>query len=357
MTGRDAELDQFLEVLTTLLSRHLVLGEPLSGPERVVALERALTEADVLGLAVETFDMDGARRWLADVVRTTAHFSPSLALVLAARYTAHRVTAPVLGESAGKARATTGVLAHLDVHDPASVGAVRATIPGLFAPEVTLLLDAGGAGGLIVEGAAAAAEPGPERTGLADAHLCTVRIVGDPTRTLDPVAASAAVDDLTLLTGAAALGVAEAALATSAAYAAERRQFGSALLSFAGMRAMLAEMQLRVSTVAALLDRALDTGTTEGCLEAGGDGGSRGGRRRGRRHPGVRRVRLHRRVPRGQPAARRSQPPRAHTPPIERVASRRGAIRAGRMRRRTHARPAPARRRASYGPRAGWSAR
>ena len=74
-------------------------------------------------------------------------------------------------------------------------------------------------------------------------------------------------DDLTLLTGAAALGVAEAALATSAAYAAERRQFGSALLSFAGMRAMLAEMQLRVSTVAALLDRALDTGTTEGVLE------------------------------------------------------------------------------------------
>jgi hypothetical protein len=273
MTGRDADLDQFLEVLTTLLSRHLVLGEPLSGPERVVALERALTEADVLGLAVETFEMDGARRWLADVVRTTAHFSPSLALVLAARYTAHRVTAPVLGESAGKARATTGVLAHLDVHDPASVGAVRATIPGLFAPEVTLLLDAGGAGGLIVEGAAAAAEPGPERTGLADAHLCTVRIVGDPTRTLDPVAASAAVDDLTLLTGAAALGVAEAALATSAAYAAERRQFGSALLSFAGIRAMLAEMQLRVSTVAALLDRALDTGTTEGCLEVAATAG------------------------------------------------------------------------------------
>ena len=85
MTGRDVELDQFLEVLTTFQSRHQVLGEPLIGPERVVALERALTEADVLGLAVETFDMDGARRWLADVVRTTAHFSPSLALVLDAR--------------------------------------------------------------------------------------------------------------------------------------------------------------------------------------------------------------------------------------------------------------------------------
>ena len=53
----------------------------------------------------------------------------------------------------------------------------------------------------------------------------------------------------------------------SAAYAAERRQFGSALLSFAGMRAMLAEMQLRVSSVAALLDQALDTGATAGCLE------------------------------------------------------------------------------------------
>jgi hypothetical protein len=90
MTGRDADLEQFLEVLTKLMGRHLALGEPLGGPDRVAALERALAEADVLGLALETVEMDGARRWLADVVRTAAHSSPSLALVLAARYTAHR---------------------------------------------------------------------------------------------------------------------------------------------------------------------------------------------------------------------------------------------------------------------------
>ena len=37
--------------------------------------------------------MEGALRWLVDVVRTVARSSPSLALVLAARYTAHRAIA------------------------------------------------------------------------------------------------------------------------------------------------------------------------------------------------------------------------------------------------------------------------
>lgn len=267
MSGRDADLEQFLDVLVKLMSRHVVLGEPLGGTDRLLGLERALAEADVLGLALETFDMDGARRWLAEVVRTVAKSSPSLAWVLAARYTAHRALRSVLGESAADRGATSGMVAYLDVDDSASVSTAHSTVPGLFAPEVAVLLDAGGAGGVLVGQDAATTEPGPKRTGLADAQLCTIRVVGDPSRRLDPVVASAAVRDLTLLTAAAALGVAEAALATSGAYAAERRQFGSTLLSFAGMRAMLAEMQLRVSAVAALLERAVDTGTAESCLE------------------------------------------------------------------------------------------
>jgi hypothetical protein len=267
VSGADADLEQFLEVLGKLMSRHLAPGEPMGGSERVVALERALAEADVLGLALETVDMDGARRWLAAVVRTVAHSSPSLALVLAGRYAAHRAVRAALGESAPIAGATAGVVAHLDVDDPASVGAARATVPWLFDPELTVLLDAGGAGGVLVGGEATATEPSPKRTGLADASLYTVRVVGEPIRTLDPELASAAVGELTLLTAAASIGVAEAALAASSAYAAQRRQFGSSLLSFAGIRAMLVEMRLRVSAVSALLERALDDGTAESCLE------------------------------------------------------------------------------------------
>lgn len=253
MSGRDADLEQFLEVLTSLLGRHVALGERLGTAERLVALEQALGEADVLGLAVETADMEGALRWLVEVVRTVARSSPSLALVLAARYTAHRGIRAVLGDAAG---ATAGVV----------TAPGHATVPGLFDPEVVVLLDADGAGGAVVT-AASSVEAAPRRTGLADAQLRTVRIIGEPSARLDRDAASAALDDLAVLTAAAALGVAEAALAVSVDYAGQRRQFGSALLTFAGMRAILAEMQLRVSTVDALLEQVLDTGTTAGVLE------------------------------------------------------------------------------------------
>ena len=254
MSGRDADLEQFLEVLTSLLGRHVALGERLGTAERLVALEQALGEADVLGLAVETADMEGALRWLVEVVRTVARSSPSLALVLAARYTAHRGIRAVLGDAAG---ATAGVV----------TAPGHATVPGLFDPEVVVLLDADGAGGVVVTAAASSVEAAPRRTGLADAQLRAVRIVGEPSARLDRDAASAALDDLAMLTAAAALGVAEAALAVSVDYAGQRRQFGSALLTFAGMRAILAEMQLRVSTVDALLEQVLDTGTTAGVLE------------------------------------------------------------------------------------------
>lgn len=261
MTGRDADLEQFLEVLGKLLGRHLAPGEHLGGPDGVAGLERALAEADVLGLALETFEMDGAQRWLAEVVRAVAHSSPSLALVLAARYTAHRAIRSVQGESTADTGATAGSTASLDVADPAPVAATCSTVPGLFDPELIVLVEADGTGGMLVGREAMATEPGPKRTGLGDAHLLTVRVVGEPDSTLDPEVASAAAGDLTLLTAAAALGVAEAALATSLTYAADRRQFGSNLLSFAGMRALLGEMQLRVSAVAALLEQALETGT------------------------------------------------------------------------------------------------
>jgi hypothetical protein len=257
VSGRDADLEQFLEVLARLLGRHVALGDRLGTGERLTALEQALGEADVLGLAVETADMEGSLRWLVDVVRTVARSSPSLALVLAARYTAHRAIRAAVGENAATSGATAGVVA--------ATG--RATVPGVFDPEVTVLLDADAAGGVVVAAAATSVEAAPRRTGLADAQLRAVRVVGEPSARLDRDVASAAVDDLAVLTAAAALGVAEAALRVSVDYAGQRRQFGSALLSFAGMRAILAEMQLRVSTVAALLQQALDTGATTDVLE------------------------------------------------------------------------------------------
>ena len=268
MSGADTDLGQFLEVLTKLMGRHVVPGEPLGTPDRADRLEQALAEADVLGLAGETYEMENALRWLAEVVRTLAHHTPSIALVLAARYTAHRALRSVGGEgdSASAAGATAGLVAHLDIDDPTSVDAARSTVPCQFDPEVTLLLDAGGAGGVFV-GRDSTAVTSSKRTGLRDARLCTVRVVGPPIRTLRPAAATAAVSDLAVLTASASLGVAEAAVSASGRYAFERRQFGSNLLSFAGIRAMLVEMQLRVSAVSALLDRALDDGTVTSCVE------------------------------------------------------------------------------------------
>ena len=65
-----------------------------------------------------------------------------------------------------------------------------------------------------------------------------------------------ALRDWELLTSAALLGVAEAAHSTAINYANTRHQFGVAISSFAGLRALLGEMELRTRGLASMLDAA-----------------------------------------------------------------------------------------------------
>ncbi|HEX8245784.1 MAG TPA: acyl-CoA dehydrogenase family protein [Longimicrobium sp.] len=62
--------------------------------------------------------------------------------------------------------------------------------------------------------------------------------------------------------GALALGIAQAALEHAVAYAAERRQFGTALKDFQGMQFKLANMATRVEAARALLHRAAEAKDT-----------------------------------------------------------------------------------------------
>jgi alkylation response protein AidB-like acyl-CoA dehydrogenase len=74
------------------------------------------------------------------------------------------------------------------------------------------------------------------------------QVTADPARTL------ASWD---LLVGAALVGIAERAVEVTQAYVVERKQFGVPIGSFAGLRAVVAEMALRVEPVRAQLDQAL----------------------------------------------------------------------------------------------------
>jgi len=62
--------------------------------------------------------------------------------------------------------------------------------------------------------------------------------------------------------GALAVGVAQAALEHALAYAAERRQFGTAIKDFQGMQFKLANMATRIEAARALLHRAAEAKET-----------------------------------------------------------------------------------------------
>jgi len=85
----------------------------------------------------------------------------------------------------------------------------------------------------------------------------SVILTGRADGVLDETGAFSAVRDWSIFTSAVSLGIAERALKAAEAYAVERQQFGSNLVSFAGIRALLVDMHMRVSSLRALLDAAL----------------------------------------------------------------------------------------------------
>jgi hypothetical protein len=260
-SGQDQELQQFLDALRKLTNQHVTTGRSLDDPACVAALRRALDDAGVSDLAVETSGMDGALDWLAGTVTEIALTSPSIAFVLAARYTAQRAIASACGQPEAALEATAGLVT--DVPGTATGRsrdvAGQATVPFQFDPRVILFLDMEAGTGILVgrDSLTDLGEGPARRSGLADARLRLVQLTSRPLETLDAARAGAAIRDWNILTAAIAIGIAHSAITAAETYAAERQQFGSKLVSFAGIRAMLAEMYVRCAAARALLDRAL----------------------------------------------------------------------------------------------------
>lgn len=261
MNDPDADLEQFVAILPKLLADHSTAGQPLDHPATLPGLRMALEESDVSNLALETADMSDSLRWLTATVSEIAHTSPSLAFVLASRYTAQR--ALTAGGAIPSPEIAAGAVTPPKLHSNETTQAPPVVVPLLFEPELLLLIDTANLGAIVAEATEVAdAETQPPRTGLADARVRQVLMTESPVATLDSAAATTAINEWTVLMSAVSLGIAESARNAAEKYAADRRQFGSSLVSFPALRAMLAEMQLRVAAVRTLLDQALSADAT-----------------------------------------------------------------------------------------------
>ncbi|MEU2686864.1 acyl-CoA dehydrogenase family protein [Streptomyces hygroscopicus] len=257
MTRRNVELDDFLDVL----KKRLV---PV-GAGDAHTLRATLGDADVVDLARETAELGDAVDWLVGTVRTIAYFSPSAAFALAGRFAAQRGVAA--SETSDDVRDVTSA-----VTNPVAPTPWTATVPTLLAPDSVVLLDRRTETAAMVRWDALVGEEaeGTRRSGLREAALRTVRPHGT-VETLPDAVGRRTARDWDLFTAAVSLGTAEKALHAAETYAGERRQFGSAIGSFAGLRALLAEMRIRVCTVRGMLDGAVagDFDTAELLAEAG----------------------------------------------------------------------------------------
>lgn len=250
MNATDPELQQFVDGVRRSL-RHQV--DPIADPdtEKSVAKIRAIfAEVDVLSLAVDTADLNDSLNWLTATVTEIAAVTPSLAFALAAHYTACRVTLASGDAARAGLNATAGVL-------PAQSTAV---VPTVLDPAVVVLLGPAPDAGMLADPTAIAPTSSQRSfSGLRGAELREVQAtVGQVCVEVDHSAAAAALRDWQLLCAAALLGVADSSLARVETYTAQRRQFGSALSSFAAVRAMLADMRVRCERLRALLLAALD---------------------------------------------------------------------------------------------------
>ncbi|MEU5045904.1 acyl-CoA dehydrogenase family protein [Streptomyces griseorubiginosus] len=265
MTGRNVERDDFLAVLTKRLAAW-------DGSD-AHAIRSLLRTADVLDLAQETAGLDDAVDWLVATVRTTAYFSPAAAFALGGRFAAQRGLAAA--EAADRDVADLTDLTDLTsaVTNPTAHRPWTATVPTLLAPAAVVFLDRGTRSAVLARWDALVAEDaeGTRRTGLRAAALRTVRLDDTLLTALPDAVARRTTRDWDLFTSAVGLGLAEKALDTAENYARERRQFGSPIGTFAGLRAMLAEMRIRVCAVRVMLDAAAagDLDTEELLAQAG----------------------------------------------------------------------------------------
>jgi len=236
-----------------------------AGEGDLEALHGALDDSGLLTLAVDAADLENPLVWLAGVVGAAARCNPSLGFVLAGHYAADRAVLHAGGDDLGPGWRTTGTT--LAPSGPG--GAPGVLVPGAFDPAHVLVVDVPALAAWWVR--ADVLQPVPEggRTGLEAARLRTLSTAAGSDRDdLPPDAALAALGDWALLTAAAAGGVAAAASQAAHHYADERVQFGAPISSFAGLRALLSEMRLAVSTLDGLLAAACEEPGPDVALDA-----------------------------------------------------------------------------------------
>ena len=234
MSALSAELEQFLEVVAT------VAQTVAAGSDAVGDSWPAVESPGLPTLARDTGDEPDALRWLAHTVRVAAGASPALAFVLAARYAADLA----LDDSDSQAP-TFALMSH--VSDPVVV-----TSP---TPDRVVVVDVDDLEVVSVPWAATKAVEATGLTGLVAARPVPV-VLGSTSGGVE-ADASAVLRTWDLLIGAALVGVAERAVEVTQAYVLQRKQFGVPVGSFAGLRALVAGMALRVEPLRAQLDSAL----------------------------------------------------------------------------------------------------
>ena len=228
------DLEQFLEVVAKVSS------SVADGSGSIADHWPAIESAGLPDLAQDTSDEPDALQWLTHTVRVAAETSPSLAYVLAARYVAHLA----LGDT-NPGQSTFALLS----------ADVAAVVPGVPAADVVVGVDLDESHVVTIPWSDVATTATTEaRSGLAAAGLTSFEVPAEMA-SLDSSAARI-LSAWDLLLGAALVGVAERAVRGTQEYVLQRRQFGVPIGSFAGLRALVAEMQLRVEPLRALLDLA-----------------------------------------------------------------------------------------------------
>ncbi|OZE24512.1 hypothetical protein CH256_20105 [Rhodococcus sp. 05-2254-6] len=234
MTALSPELEAFMTTATKVAS------SVADSSDSVSASRGALDSTGLLDLARDVADEADGVHWLAHTVRVVAQTSPSLAFVLAGRYAADHV-----GRDAGPDGSSFGL---------AFAGSAT-VVSAALEPQRAVVWDAE-SGSVFAAPFDSVGTIGSERSGLAQADLVSVTFPsGSVVADAD---ASELVSRWDLFTGAALVGTARRAVLESQAYVMGRHQFGVPIGSFVGLRALVADMDLRVRETEALLVLALD---------------------------------------------------------------------------------------------------
>lgn len=239
MSAISCDLEAFLEVV------HKVAAAADEN-ESPAALRASLDAVGLLSLGPDTAQERDSAHWLSHTVRIAAQSSPSVGFLLATRYAAD-LTA-------------TNAAFDVPVVEPTftlAVPAAATVVATALLPQTIVAVDV--AGGRVVhmrwDEVADRADPSA-RTGLEGARF--VSIVVPPTAPACAASADAALAAWDLLTGAALAGLARRAVTLTQSYVNERIQFGVPIGSFAGLRALVADMDLKACAIEALLDASLD---------------------------------------------------------------------------------------------------